>query len=207
MAELSAFWDKMSDRYAAQPIANEAAYKAKLERTRAHLQPDMTLFEFGCGTGGTALAHAPFVRHIRAIDFSEPMLEKARRRARETGITNVSFERGDITTEPMPETPYDMVLGLSILHLLKDNQAVIDKVYAMLRPGGLFVSSTACVGDSLKILGLIAPLGQALGLLPQLNVMSRTQLLARITRSGFRIEEEWQPDPKAAVFVIARKPL
>jgi cyclopropane fatty-acyl-phospholipid synthase-like methyltransferase len=41
----------------------------------------MELLEFGCGTGGTAIIHAPHVKHIRAIDISPRMIEIAKSRA------------------------------------------------------------------------------------------------------------------------------
>ena len=206
MAEQHAFWDRLADKYAAQPIADEEAYRIKLARTQAHFTSDMDIFEFGCGTGGTAITHAPHVRSVRAIDFSARMLDKARDRAARAGISNVSFEQGDITSMAIPTASYDMVLGLSILHLLKDRDAVIAKVFDILKPGGRFVSSTACIGDSMRWFGVIAPLGQALGLLPVLNVMSHDQLHQAMTRAGFVIEHDWRPNPSAAVFLIARKP-
>ena len=206
MAELSAFWDRMAARYAAQPIADVDAYQTKLARTRAWFTPDMELFEFGCGTGGTALAHAPHVRHIHAVDFSARMLDIARQRAAEADIANVTFEQGDIATMSVAPASYDMVLALSVLHLLEDKQAVIAKVFDMLRPGGLFVSSTACLGDSMKLLGYVAPVGRLLGLMPPLDVMSHPQLRDALTDAGFVIEHDWRPGPRAAVFIIARKP-
>ncbi|WP_297105058.1 class I SAM-dependent methyltransferase [uncultured Devosia sp.] len=206
MAELSAFWDKLADKYAAQPIADEDAYRTKLARTQAHLTPEMDIFEFGCGTGGTAIAHAPHVRSVRAIDFSKRMLDLARQRAIEAGVDNVTFEQGDITRIAVEPGRYDMVLGLSILHLLKDRKAAIARVYDMLKPGGRFVSSTACLGDSMRWFGAIAPLGRALGLLPVLNIMTPEQLRMDMTSTGFVIEHDWRPAPKAALFLIARKP-
>lgn len=206
MAELSAFWDKLADKYAAQPIADEDAYRTKLARTQAHLTPEMDIFEFGCGTGGTAIAHAPHVRSVRAIDFSRRMLDLARQRAIEAGVDNVTFEQGDITRIAVEPGRYDMVLGLSILHLLKDRKAAVARVYDMLKPGGRFVSSTACLGDSMRWFGAIAPLGRALGLLPVLNIMTPEQLRMDMTSTGFVIEHDWRPAPKAALFLIARKP-
>ncbi len=207
MADLSAFWDRLADKYAARPIPDETIYQTKLDRTRAYFTPDMDLFEFGCGTGGTAINHAPHVRHVRAIDFSENMLAIARNKAKRAGVDKVTFERGDITTIPLQPARYDMVLGLSILHLLKDKEAVIARVFNTLRPNGLFVSSTECIGDNRKWLGAIAPLGHALGLFPVLNIMTRPQLRDAITHAGFVIEQDWQPHPDAAAFIIARKPV
>lgn len=207
MAALSTFWDRMADRYAAQPVADEASYQIKLARTRALLRPDTDLFEFGCGTGSTAITHAPHVRSVRAIDFSPRMVEIARGKAAAAGLDNARFEVGDITTLPLPDAGFDIVLGMSILHLLADRRAVVERVFGLLRPGGHFVSSTACLGDTgMRFMGAIAPLGRALGLLPQLDVMTGQQLRDTIAAAGFAIEHDWQPAKDKAVFIIARKP-
>ena len=207
MAESAAFWNNIADRYAADPIADEAAYQAKLAETRRHFRPDMELFEFGCGTGSTALVHAPYVRHIHAVDFSQRMLEIARGKAEAAGVSNVTFEQGDIATMAIPPTRYDIVLALSVLHLLADRDAAIRKVHHMLKPGGLFVSSTACLGDTpFRFIRYVAPLGRALGKLPQLDIMTPAQLRRSITSAGFTIEHDWRPKPNAALFLIARKP-
>ena len=74
------FWDRVAERYSRQPIADEAAYQKKLEVTRQYFKPDMEVLELGCGTGSTAIKHAPFVRHIRAVDISSKMIEIAEER-------------------------------------------------------------------------------------------------------------------------------
>lgn len=198
------FWDRLADRYARQPIADEAAYRTKLEVTRSYLKPDMNLLEFGCGTGGTALHHAPHVKHITAIDFSASMLAIARDKAAAAGVGNVRFEQADIAGFSAPDASYDVVLGLSILHLLADRDAVIAKVFRLLKPGGLFISSTACLGDTMGLFKAIAPVGKALGLLPQLDVMTTAELVASLTSAGFIIEHQWQPGKGKAVFIVAR---
>jgi cyclopropane fatty-acyl-phospholipid synthase-like methyltransferase len=53
MVRPSKFWDRMAERYAKRPVANEDAYRKKLEVTRSYLEPDMQVLEFGCGTGST----------------------------------------------------------------------------------------------------------------------------------------------------------
>lgn len=57
----SSFWDRTADKYAATPIADEASYQVKLAETRRRMRSDMNVLEFGCGTGSTALLHAPHV--------------------------------------------------------------------------------------------------------------------------------------------------
>ncbi len=81
MTTSSKFWDKIAEKYSKQPIADEASYQKKLEVTRGYLQPEMEVLEFGCGTGSTALIHAPYVKHIRAIDISSKMIAIAKAKA------------------------------------------------------------------------------------------------------------------------------
>ena len=59
MFQRSWFWDRLAKRYARMPVADQAAYETKLEKTRAFLRPDSRVLEFGCGTGSTAILHAP----------------------------------------------------------------------------------------------------------------------------------------------------
>jgi len=201
-----AFWNRMADRYAAQPVADETAYQTKLAATRRLLRPDMELFEFGCGTGSTALIHAANVRHIRAVDFSERMIEIAKGKAKKAGMENVSFEIGSIENVELAPQSLDMVLGMSILHLLKNKEAAIAKVFHALKPGGYFITSTACLADMMPLIRYLAPLGNRLGLLPHLDVMTQSQLRSTMEAAGFAVEHEWLPNRKAAVFMIARKP-
>lgn len=202
----SRFWDRLADKYSRQPIADEEAYRTKLKVTQGYFRPDMDVLEFGCGTGGTAILHAPFVRHITAIDFSESMLGIARGNAAAAGVVNVSFKRADIADLPIEGAPYDAVLGLSILHLLHDRNAIIGKVFRMLRPGGYFVSSTTCIGDTMAFFKFIAPIGKALGVLPQLDVMTSGELVRSLSSAGFELVHQWQPGKGKALFIVAQKP-
>lgn len=206
MSGQQAFWNRMADRYAAQPIADEAAYQTKLAATRRLLRPDMELFEFGCGTGSIALIHAANVRHIRAVDFSERMIEIAVEKAQKAGVENIDFEVGSIENVELAPQSLDMVLGMSILHLLRNKEAAIAKVFRALKPGGYFITSTACLGDMMPLIRFVAPLGNRLGLLPHLDVMTQNQLRTAIETAGFAVEHEWLPKKKSAAFMIARKP-
>ena len=203
----SRFWDKIADRYARQPVKDEAAYQKKLQVTQSYLRPDMKLLEFGCGTGTTALKHAPFVDRILAIDISARMLEIAEQKAEAAGISNVAFARAAIDDFTAPDNSFDVVLGMSILHLLADKDQAIAKVHKMLKPGGVFVSSTVCLGNTMKFFKLIGPLGRALGVLPLLQVFTTRELVDSIKKHGFEIEHQWSPGKGTSVFIVARKPV
>lgn len=208
MSELdksAGFWDRIADRYSKRPVADEAAYQEKLRITREYFRPDMQVLEFGCGTGSTAIAHAPYVKHIRAIDISSRMIEIARGKAEADKIRNVTFEQSTIEDVGLPDQALDVVLGLSILHLLENKEDVIAKVHRMLRPGGIFVTSTACIGDTMKFFKFIASIGSFLGLIPLVQVFTTKELKDSLTNAGFMIDYEWQPGKGKAVFIVAKK--
>ncbi|MDH3642886.1 MAG: class I SAM-dependent methyltransferase [Gammaproteobacteria bacterium] len=205
MDQSARFWDRIAERYSRQPIGDEAAYQKKLEITRKYLRSDMKVLEIGCGTGSTAIAHAPFVKHIQAIDISAKMLEIARGRASAVPVSNVTFERSRIDQFSAPAQSFDAVLGLSILHLLDNMEEVVAQVYRLLKPGGVFVTSTVCMGDTMKFLKVIAPIGRFLGLMPSVNVFTSKALLDGFAAAGFEIDYQWQPGEGNTMFIVAKK--
>ena len=204
MKSAQQFWDKAAARYAKSPVKDEASYQKKLAITRDYFQPDWSVFEFGCGTGSTAILHAPFVRDILATDVSAKMLEIAEAKARDGGIDNIRFQQGTLDSLSLTPGSFDAVLGLNILHLVEDPEAAISRVSSLLKPGGVFVSNTVLADDMKLHWRLLIPLMQALGFAPHVSRFGKKGLLAMLDRAGFDIDHEWQPD-SLSVFIVARK--
>ncbi len=201
------FWDKAAEKYATKSVPDEAAYQRKLSETQSFFSPDMRILEFGCGTGTTAIHHAPHVRHIDAIDVSEKMLEIGRGKATRAEIKNVTFKRGTLSDFNTETASLDAILGLNVIHLLPDRQAVLTEVARILKPGGIFVSSTGCLGNSyFRFIKVIVPLGKLLGLMPDVFVVTEDELASEITNAGFKIESQWHHGMQDIdVFIVARK--
>jgi ubiquinone/menaquinone biosynthesis C-methylase UbiE len=206
MASQSGFWDRIARRYSQRPVADEAAYRKKLALTQDLLAPDMSVLEFGCGTGSTALEHASHVSHIKAVDISANMLEIARTRAATADVSNVTFEQSGMADLVEGDASYDVVMGHSILHLLDDRPGAMAKTWKMLKPGGLFISSTPCLGGWIRLLKGVFYIGQRLGKIPPLWFFSEQELVQEMEAAGFHIEQQWQPGKGKALFVVARKP-
>ena len=96
MAASAKFWDRIANRYAKSPIADETAYQHKLKVTRQYFRDDMEVMELGCGTGSTAILHAPYVKHIQAVDISSKMLAIAQSKADQQQIENIDFQQAAI---------------------------------------------------------------------------------------------------------------
>jgi len=198
-------WDRFAKRYAQQPIEDEISYQKKLTETQRYFTKDTEVLEIGCGTGSTALIHAPFVKHINAIDFSQNMIEIAQKKAVADKVTNISFNVANIDDLPEANHQYDAILALSVLHLLKDKEATLKKIHSLLKPNGVFISSTVCIGDKAPFLKYLFSIGQVIGLLPTLKTFKQQELTSTIVTAGFAIDHQWQPANGKAVFVIAKK--
>ena len=142
------FWDLIAKKYARDPVADPDAYERKLSETRMLLRPDDRVLEFGCGTGTTAIKHAPHVREIVAIDISSRMLDIARDKAKAAGVETVEFRQTALDALDEPPGSFDMIMGHSILHLIPDHRAAIAQSFELLVPGGYFITSTACLGEA-----------------------------------------------------------
>ena len=199
------FWDRTAEKYARQPIADAESYERKLDLTRERLSADMHVLEFGCGTGSTAIRHAPHVADILATDISPKMLEIARQRAREAGVENIRFEHTGFEALQRPDASFDAVLGLSILHLIDDPEAAVRKVHRLLKPGGIFVSNTACIAQMNPLIRLAIPVMKLVGKAPDVTVFRQERLVGMVEAAGFRITQNWRPKDGATVFLIAEK--
>lgn len=204
------FWNLIAKRYARAPIRDTESYEEKLRLTRERLRPESRVLELGCGTGTIALRHAPHAAHIRGFDFSSRMIDIARGRAAEAGVSNVEFTVADVTSLEFEAGSWDMVMAHSVLHLLDDRDALLRRIHGWLKPGGTLVTNTPCLADGPGWLRYVAPVANALGLFPNVKVLSADTIAEEIARAGFDIAHRWRPhaDSKAGFisFIVASKP-
>ena len=200
----TAFWDSRATRYAAQPIADPAAYEEMLHEVRSILRPLDRVLELGCGTGSTALVLAPSVSEIVATDSSEKMIEIARNKLDGSAPSNVQFEQADAAAEREPGS-FDAVLAFSLLHLVDDIPAVLSSVREQLKPGGLFISKTVCIRSSWFIRAMVRVL-TALGIAPRVQPLSREDLVAMLEGAGFEVVSSTYFDRrKRNPFLVAKR--
>lgn len=199
------FWDKRAEKYSQRAVSDQASYEKKLEITRSYFRPDSEVLEIGCGTGTTALAHAPHVKHVLATDISPAMINIAKDKAKAGQVENITFEVKAAGDHAIAESRYDVIMAHNLLHLLKDPEAVIRASFRGLKPGGVFVTSTACIGDMSWYFRIIPPIGHFLRLIPFVKVFTQAELKQSHIEAGFEIDHEWLPKKNAAVFIVASK--
>jgi SAM-dependent methyltransferase len=93
------------------------------------------VLDAGTGTGEVAIRAARTGARVRAIDISEPMLEKARRRAEELGVP-VEFDIGDVEYLPYDDDSFDVVASNFGLIFAPDHANVAAELARVTRPGG-----------------------------------------------------------------------
>lgn len=208
MTYSTGFWNRIAKSYANKPVADIQAYEFKLNKIRDELNQDMNVMEFGCGTGSTALKLAPLVASYQAIDFSENMIAIAQDKLHDTPIAQLNFIQSALEEHPIENNKLDAIIAMSVLHLMNDPQSAIAHAFTKLKPGGLFITSTACIADSMPWFKYIAPLGHSLRLLPKLHVFKQTTLMAYLTEAGLTTKYHWiAENNKMTIFIISQKPL
>lgn len=209
MQSTATFWDNIAEKYAADPIRDQAAYEYTLERTRSYLTPDDKVLEIGCGTGSTALLLAEHVASYHGTDISGEMIRIARSKVAETSIANLSFETSSVQDAIWENPMVNVICAFSILHLLRDLDSVLAAAHERLPKGGLLISKTPCLrsmGLGMRIgLKVALPLMQLLGKAPFVQSFSKSELERKIEAAGFEIVET-VPSPKGAHhYVVARR--
>ncbi len=187
------FWNRTAPKYAASKIGDVAGYERTIERTRHFLGADDHVLEFGCGTGSTAIALAPYVDRVLATDISAEMIGIARRKAEAENRANIIFEVAEPGSAQWTDETFDCVLGFNILHLIIDRQPVLENIKRVLKPGGYFISKTPCLKDmsplALPFLRLAVVAMGLVGKAPPVDFLSGEELEGEIAAAGFTIVE------------------
>ncbi|MEM7547620.1 MAG: class I SAM-dependent methyltransferase [Pseudomonadota bacterium] len=187
-SETASFWDRTAPKYAKKPIKDPKAYAAKLEALRLHLTASDTVLEVGCGTGTTALHLAPEVANYTATDRSPAMIKIAEEKRLSGWTSNLSFAVAD-ATKPIKGAPFDVVMAFSLLHLVDDLPATLYAIHNQLRPGGLFLSKTVCLGEANLAIRLLVKTLRLVGLAPRVLFLSKAELREALITAGFAVED------------------
>lgn len=103
--------------------------------------PEDTSLDIACGPGLLVCAFARVVRFATGIDLTPAMLEQARKIQKEQGLSNVSWQQGDVTALPYPDAHFSIVSSRFVFHHLQEPLAVLKEMMRVCKPGGRVVVS------------------------------------------------------------------
>lgn len=205
------FWDRIARKYAADPIADLAGYETTLQRVRELLAPQHSVLEVGCGTGSTALRLAAGTGRWLATDVSREMIAIAGEKLAAAPLPQLHFEVADAEVGVPGGGPYDVLLAFNLLHLVSDLDAALSSLLAAVKPGGLFISKTACLAEMNPLIPyLLLPLMRAFGKAPHALIFDAGQLRSAFERHGWvvdAVERHGSTRKDFRVVIVARKPL
>lgn len=155
MSKSEKFWDQAASNYDNTEEKFEFIHSRSRENTKRYLKDNDIVLDYGCGTGTTACVISGLVKSVRAIDISTAMIEIAQGKAATAGVVNVDFEHADIFDEAFQNDSFDVVLAFNMLHTVPDPESVVRRAVELLKPGGLFISVTPCLGGRKSALVLL----------------------------------------------------
>jgi SAM-dependent methyltransferase len=138
----------------------------------------------GCGVGWVGIEAARLGARVSVFDPSPAMIELARANAAATGV-EVDARVGFVEDTPFRE-PFDIVLNSGVISFAPDPQVYLDRLSAMVVPGGLLV-----IGDINPLARGFLRRRRTRPLLPvrELNGLPRARVEELLVARGWRIEE------------------
>jgi 2-polyprenyl-3-methyl-5-hydroxy-6-metoxy-1,4-benzoquinol methylase len=207
MGKSEKFWDRQAKDFADHEQHAKLSENKDFITTLKYLNIDNTVLDYGCATGIISNAIAEKVKEIHAIDISPKMIEMAKAKAAERHINNVYYAQATIFDERYQKESFDVILAFRILHMLEDIQGVTSRINELLKPGGIFISVSACMGDKKALLSILVSLASKMRIIPvHINLFKLLELQGIITDGGFKIiEYEKMNDKEPHYCIVAEK--
>jgi ubiquinone/menaquinone biosynthesis C-methylase UbiE len=134
-------WDERVEAW--EQVAASGAFLAIRDRMVELADPrgDDLVVDLGAGTGLLALALAPHVQELVAVDISERMLERLDDAAATDGVHNVESLVADLRRLPLDDESATLVVSNYAFHHLDDpgKELALAEARRILRPGGRLV--------------------------------------------------------------------
>jgi ubiquinone/menaquinone biosynthesis C-methylase UbiE len=100
------------------------------------LTADMSLIDYGCGTGNASLPLAEKVAHVYAVDASQGMLEELSNKISQQSIKNITPLLLDLSVKPFPHSDIDAAFTIMAMHHVPDTDALLDNLTTAIKSGG-----------------------------------------------------------------------
>ena len=140
------FWQKTAGLYAPFMKSSDQLYADICKRMEPHLTRQMNVLELACGSGQLSFRLAAKVQLWEATDFSENMIEEAKKQGRSRRL---HFSIQDATNLPYEPETFDSVVIANALHIMPKPERALAEIFRVLKPGGLLFAPTLFTGKAL----------------------------------------------------------
>jgi ubiquinone/menaquinone biosynthesis C-methylase UbiE len=178
------WWRPALGRVAKGALGPGMADERRIARLLLGLTPGDGVLDVACGTGNFTRDFARSVGGdglVVGIDVSETMLTRAVADTLKAGLGNVAYVRGDAQELPFREAAFDGVCCFAALHLFADPMRALDRMAAVLTPGGRIAIFTSVRGRSFPLRAIDAAVQPLSGM----RMFERTEVLDALSERGF----------------------
>lgn len=178
------WWRPALGRVAKGVFGPGMADERRIARLLLGLTPGDGVLDVACGTGNFTRDFARSVGGhglVVGIDVSETMLTRAVADTARAGLGQVAYVRGDAQELPFRDASFDAVCCFAALHLFADPFRALDRMAAVLTPGGRIAIFTSVRGRS----GPLRTLDAAVQPLSGMRMFERTEVLDALAERGF----------------------
>lgn len=183
MNKSTRFWDRVADNAGDQLGATS---QKTVELSLPYLTAQDLVLDFGCGPGNLSNAIAQHVKQVDGIDTSSSMISIAQASAAKQQINNLHYMSIDLFDPRLKMNYYDAILAFNVLPYLSDVTPVAQRMATLLKPGGYFLSATACLGEGLHPLRPLMFILSKLSVVPSMQFFKAQKLQAKIEAAGFQ---------------------
>ncbi|MDE6898803.1 MAG: class I SAM-dependent methyltransferase [Lawsonibacter sp.] len=160
---MSTFWDRVAWLYDLMERSNRAVNAAAAARVAGLVPKGARVLDCAAGTGEFSLAAAERAETVLCTDLSLPMLDRARKKAKKRGLTNISFAQRDITALPDRDGTFEVVIAANVLHLLQKPENAVRELWRVTAPGGRLILPTYLLGQVGTAYGTMIKIYQGVG--------------------------------------------
>jgi len=191
------FFDRIADQWDGWVELDRMGQALRDGLVELEISPTSDVVDLGCGTGNLTAAlthHMDASATITAVDFSERMLERARRKVVDDRVRWVC---ADAAVLPLDDESADHVICFSAWPHFTEPEQTLEQVRRVLKPGGTFTiwhnisrqmvnaihaeASPAVATDLLPPISALAELLRARGFLPTRPVDDEQRYLIQAT--------------------------
>ena len=112
---------------------------------RLHLAEGARVLDVCCGSGASAIPAAEAVGpsgSVTGVDLATNLLELARAKAEQRGLTNIQFKSGDMTELPFETGSFDLVVCVFGIFFVPDMETAVRELTRVTRSGGRLAVTT-----------------------------------------------------------------
>ncbi|MFC7782895.1 class I SAM-dependent methyltransferase [Rossellomorea sp. GCM10028870] len=131
-------FEDMAKRYDTEERKELATVIVKEVRSKLQNSKSKSLLDYGSGTGLISLALSDLVDSILLVDSSEQMLEVAKAKISQKGITNSEVLYSDFT-QGTPDLKADIVLMSLVLLHIPETKKILQELFTILNDGGKLI--------------------------------------------------------------------